>query len=86
MLGIRLEPDLEAQLAAVAHARGVTKSDVARDAIRRHVNALGDAYRAECRRQSLAAAGLPKSDDDRFWDALAHESWNEGYQPADHRE
>ena len=77
MLGVRLEPALEAKLAAVAHARGLTKSEVARDAVRRHVEALDDAYRAECRRQSLAAAAAPQSDDDAFWDAVAEESWNE---------
>ena len=84
MLGVRLEPRLEAQLAAVAHARGLTKSAVVRDAVRRHVTALDDAYRAECRRQSLAAAAAP-SDDDRFWEAMADESWNDGYERTDPR-
>ena len=77
MLGVRLEPELEAKLAAVAHARGLTKSEVARDAVRRHVDALDDAYRAECRRQSLAAAALPRSEDETFWDVIAEDSWNE---------
>ena len=77
MLGVRLEPQLEARLASVAHARGKTKSDIVRDAVRRHVIALDDAYRLECRRQSLAAAARPRTDDDDFWDRVAEESWHD---------
>lgn len=72
MLGVRLEPELEARLAAVAQAYGRTKSDIAREAVRRYIKEHDAAYRAECRRQSLAAAA---SADDDFWDDLGAELW-----------
>lgn len=75
MLGVRLEPELEAQLAAVAHASGRTKSDIAREAVRRYVTAHDAAYRTECRRQSLIAASLPLTDDDVFWQVAGDELW-----------
>ena len=78
MLGVRLEPELEAQLAAVAVACGRTKSDIAREAVRRFVREHDKAYRAECRRQSQLVAGLPRTDDDDFWDGVALEEWDAG--------
>jgi RHH-type rel operon transcriptional repressor/antitoxin RelB len=51
MLGIRLNTDMEQELAAVARKQGRSKSDVARDAIRRYLAAEG--LFAEARRQSL---------------------------------
>ncbi len=78
MLGVRLEPELEAQLAAVAHAAGRTKSDIAREAVRRYVKDHDAAYRAECRRQSLVAAAQPRTVDDGFWESLAGETWDDG--------
>ena len=51
MFGIRLEPELENKLAAVARRRGRTKSDLAREAIRRYLSE--DGLAAEARRQSL---------------------------------
>lgn len=51
MFGIRLEPNLDRQLAALAKRRGRTKSDLAREAIRRYL--LDDDLAAEARRQSL---------------------------------
>jgi RHH-type transcriptional regulator, rel operon repressor / antitoxin RelB len=51
MLGIRLEPDLDRRLAALAKRQGKTKSDLAREAIRRYL--MDDDLAAEARRQSL---------------------------------
>jgi RHH-type rel operon transcriptional repressor/antitoxin RelB len=51
MFGIRLEPELERRLTALARQRGKTKSYLAREAIRRFL--LEDGLLAEARRQSL---------------------------------
>ncbi len=51
MFGIRLERDLDQRLAALAKRQGRTKSDLAREAIRRYL--IDDALAAEARRQSL---------------------------------
>ena len=51
MFGIRLERDLDQRLAALAKRQGRTKSDLAREAIRRYL--MGDDLAAEARRQSL---------------------------------
>ena len=51
MFGIRLEPDLDHRLAALAKRQGRTKSDLAREAIRRYL--LEDDLAAEARKQSL---------------------------------
>ena len=51
MLGIRLEQDLDQRLAALAKRQGRTKSDLAREAIRRYL--MDDGLAAEARRQSL---------------------------------
>ena len=78
MLGVRLEPELEAQLTAVANACGRTKSDIAREAVRRYVKEHDLAYRAECRRQSLIITALPRTPDDDFWDGLGGDVWDDG--------
>jgi RHH-type rel operon transcriptional repressor/antitoxin RelB len=51
MFGIRLERDLDQRLAALAKRQGRTKSDLAREAIRRYL--MDDDLAAEARRQSL---------------------------------
>ena len=76
MLGVRLEPKLEAQLAALASARGRTKSDIAREAVRRYVLEHDAAYRAECRRQSRLVAAAPRTTDDVFWDEVSEAEWD----------
>jgi len=55
MLGIRLEPDLDRRLAALAKQQGKTKSDLAREAIRRYL--MDDDLATESRRQSLLVSG-----------------------------
>ena len=73
MLGVRLDSDLEARLAAVARTQGRSKSDIAREAVRRYVDLHDEAYRREARRQSLRASKRDAAEDDGFWTALAAE-------------
>jgi RHH-type rel operon transcriptional repressor/antitoxin RelB len=66
MLGIRLDPELERRLDWLAGATGRPKSDLARDAIRRYLEANAD----EARRQSILAsrvAELAFASDDTGW-------------------
>ena len=71
MLGIRLDADLERQLAGVAQQQGRSKSDVAREAVRRYVERHDAAFLAEAKRQSLAIAALGWTEEDEAWEALA---------------
>lgn len=71
MLGVRLDNELERRLASVARTQGRSKSDIARDAVRRYVDMHDNAYLAEARRQSLAAAARGWTADDEAWEALA---------------
>ena len=52
MLGVRLDTELEERLAAVARTQGRSKSDIAREAVRRYVDLHDEAYRREAARQS----------------------------------
>jgi RHH-type rel operon transcriptional repressor/antitoxin RelB len=67
MLGVRLDTELEERLAAVARTQGRSKSDIAREAVRRYVDLHDDAYRREARRQSTRASQRVSSDDVIFW-------------------
>ncbi len=60
MFGIRLEPKLDRRLTALAKQQGKTKSDLAREAIRRYL--LENDLIMEARRQSLLVS---KSTSDR---------------------
>ena len=71
MLGVRLPPELETMLGNVARQQGRNKSDVARTAIQRYVEQHDEAFRAEARRQSLAAAARGWTEEDEAWEALA---------------
>lgn len=53
MLAIRLPPDIEARLEALARATGRTKTFYAREAILEHLDDLEDLYLAE--REAVAA-------------------------------
>ena len=55
MLAIRIEPELEKSLAALAKQSGKSKSELAREAIRRYV--FENALAVEARRQSLLVSG-----------------------------
>ncbi len=77
MLGVRLDTELEERLAAVARTQGRSKSDIAREAVRRYVDLHDEAYRREARRQSLRASkreGEPHA----LWDAIDTDdaAWN----------
>jgi len=61
MLGVRLDPGLERKLAAIARQQGRTRSDLAREAIRRYVEA--ETLAAEAHRQSLLVARSPGEQD-----------------------
>ena len=76
MFGVRLEPDLESKLAALAKRQGKSKSDVARDAIRRYLTE--DDLVVQARRQSLLVS---QGDDDRDAPDLIDETADtEGWQ------
>ncbi|MEG3082469.1 ribbon-helix-helix protein, CopG family [Sphingomonas sp. PB2P12] len=70
MLGVRLDSELEDRLAAVARTQGRSKSDIAREAVRRYVERHDEAFLAEAKRQSLAAALQDSQVRDEDWDAL----------------
>ncbi|MGD8589169.1 MAG: DUF3018 family protein [Chromatiales bacterium] len=55
MLAIRLEDELDQKLTAIAKQRGITKSDLVREAIRRYLSE--DELASEARRQSLLVSG-----------------------------
>ncbi len=66
MLGIRLEPELERRLDWLADATGRSKSELAREAIRRYLEANAE----EARRQSILASRATESEfvsDDTGW-------------------
>ena len=68
MLGVRLEPELARRLEWLARATGRPKSELAREALRRFL----DANVAEAHRQSLLASRAPTVDlpsDDTGWTA-----------------
>ena len=70
MLGVRLDSELEERLAAVARTQGRSKSDIAREAVRRYVERHDEAFLAEARRQSHAAADHDRQAGEEDWDAL----------------
>jgi RHH-type rel operon transcriptional repressor/antitoxin RelB len=74
MLGVRLDDELERRLTAVARSQGRSKSDIARDAVRRYVDLHDEAYRSEARRQSLAACRRDAEQGADTWDASG--PWN----------
>jgi RHH-type transcriptional regulator, rel operon repressor / antitoxin RelB len=70
MLGVRLDDELERRLTSVARSQGRSKSDIARDAVRRYVDAHDAAFLAEAKRQSLAAAARGWTEEDETWERL----------------
>lgn len=60
MLAIRLPPDLEERLAALAERTGRTKTFYAREAIMQHIDDLEDLYLAE-RELKQVRAGRSKA-------------------------
>ncbi len=84
MLGVRLDSELEERLAAVARTQGRSKSDIAREAVRRYVERHDEAFLAEARRQSLAAAALGWTEDDEAWERLGV-AWDDSEPAGDRR-
>ena len=70
MLGVRLDSELEERLAAVARTQGRSKSDIAREAVRRYVERHDEAFLAEARRQSMKAAARDREARDENWNFL----------------
>ena len=71
MLGVRLDDELERRLTSVARSQGRSKSDIARDAVRRYVDLHDAAFLAEAKRQSQRAAARGWTQEDEEWEALA---------------
>ena len=71
MLGVRLDSELEERLAAVARTQGRSKSDIAREAVRRYVERHDEAFLAEAKRQSLAAAAQDRLATEEDWNLLS---------------
>ena len=68
LLGVRLDTELEERLAAVARTQGRSKSDIAREAVRRYVELHDEAFRREARRQSTRASRRDTAGDYAFWE------------------
>ncbi|MEH3037770.1 MAG: ribbon-helix-helix protein, CopG family [Sphingomonas adhaesiva] len=73
MLGVRLDTELEERLAAVARTQGRSKSDIAREAVRRYVELHDEAFRREARRQSQRASRRDTQADYAFWEVAEAE-------------
>ena len=71
MLGVRMDDDLERRLTSVARTQGRSKSDIARDVIRRYVDLHDAALLTEAKRQSLRAAARGWTKEDEAWERLA---------------
>lgn len=84
MLGVRLDDELERRLTSVARSQGRSKSDIARDVIRRYVDQHDAAFLAEAKRQSLAAAARGWTEEDVAWEQLAA-AWDDP-EPATARD
>ncbi|WP_207913466.1 ribbon-helix-helix protein, CopG family [Sphingomonas sp. BK235] len=73
LLGVRLDTELEERLAAVARTQGRSKSDIAREAVRRYVELHDEAFRREARRQSQRASRRDTRQDYAFWETIEAE-------------
>lgn len=70
MIGVRIDKEMQGKLEALSRRTGRSKSDVAREAIRRYLEAHDLA--AEARLQSHLASAAPEPElvfDDRGWTA-----------------
>ena len=85
MLGVRLDSELEERLAAVARTQGRSKSDIAREAVRRYVERHDEAFLAEAKRQSLAAAALGWTEEDDAWERLGV-AWDDPESASNRRD
>lgn len=76
MFGIRLEDELDHKLAAIAKQRGLTKSDLVREAIRRFLNE--NELASEARRQSLLVSG--RKGEEETLEYMEHTADLDGWQ------
>ena len=79
MLGVRLDADTEKALNRFAHRSRRSKSDIAREAIRRYVRHSDTKLVAEAKLQSQRARASGWSDEDEAWSELA--AGNDGTAP-----
>lgn len=70
MLGVRLDPETEKSLETLARRTHRSKSDIAREAITRHVRIHDEAFLAEAKRQSLRAAARVDPEHWKFVEAI----------------
>jgi RHH-type transcriptional regulator, rel operon repressor / antitoxin RelB len=71
MLGVRLDAETERGLEQLSRRSRRSKSDIAREAIRRFVMRQDAQLIAEAKRQSLRAAARGWSAEDEAWSAIA---------------
>jgi RHH-type transcriptional regulator, rel operon repressor / antitoxin RelB len=71
MLGVRLDADTEQALDRFAHRSRRSKSDIAREAIKRYVRQNNAKLAAEAKFQSLRAAARGWTAEDEAWSELA---------------
>ena len=71
MLGVRLDPEIDRGLSALAKRQRRTKSDIVREVVARHVRLHDEAYLAEARRQSLRAAEHDSEEEQAFWESVS---------------
>ena len=71
MLGVRLDTETERQLTSLARRSRRSKSDIAREAIRKYVRSHEVVLLAEAKRQSLRAAARGWSAQDEEWERMA---------------
>ncbi|MEQ1494556.1 MAG: CopG family transcriptional regulator [Novosphingobium sp.] len=82
MLGVRLDPETEMALDRFASRSRRSKSDIAREAIRRYVRQGDLKLVAEARLQSLRAAKKGWSVEDEAWSDLAAADDDAARRPA----
>ncbi len=71
MLGVRLDVDTAKALDRLAHRSRRTKSEIAREAIRRYVRQNDAKLIAEAKLQSQRAAARGWTDEDEAWSVIA---------------
>jgi RHH-type transcriptional regulator, rel operon repressor / antitoxin RelB len=71
MLGVRLDADTELALDRFAHRSRRSKSDIAREAIKRYVYRHDAKLAAEAKVQSLRAAARGWTAEDEAWSEIA---------------
>ena len=73
MLGVRLDPETERRLEALARRERRSKSAIVREVVAKAVRARDEAYLAEARRQSIEASRRENPEDYAFWEAIEAE-------------